>query len=111
MAARALVSMATIAAIGGFVVAAQAAEVADAVRGERLSQRWCAGCHMVTADQAKASPDAPSFAALANDPGRTAEGIADFLTLPGTTHSRMPDLQLSRVEILDIAAHIATLKK
>ncbi len=84
---------------------------ADPAKGRRLAERWCATCHLVSADQKAASADAPSFQALANAPGRTADGLADFLTLPGTTHSRMPDLALSRVEIDDVTAYIATLKK
>lgn len=97
-------------ALGG-VAAAAPAVPADPARGKRLAERWCASCHLVSAEQKSASADAPSFAALANTPGRTEDGIADFLTLPGTTHKRMPDLSLSRVEIDDIAAYIASLKK
>ena len=84
---------------------------ANPVNGKRLSERWCAACHVVSADQTRASADVPTFEALANAPTKTPDGIADFLTLPGTTHSKMPDLALSRVEIDDIAAYIATLKK
>ena len=91
--------------------AALAAEMGDAVRGERLAKRWCAACHVVTPEQTRAAADAPSFAGLANDPAKTSEGLVDFLTLPETTHSKMPDLALSRVEMLDIVAHIRSLKK
>lgn len=84
---------------------------ADPANGERLSRRWCAACHLIAADQTTASADAPSFQALADAPKKTPDGIADFLTLPGTTHSRMPDLALSRVEIDDITAYVASLKK
>jgi mono/diheme cytochrome c family protein len=90
---------------------ALAAEQGNAERGAMLAKRWCASCHVVDATQAKGSVDAPSFAALAAAPGKTAEGFADFLTMPGTTHSKMPDLQLSRVEISDIVAHILAQKK
>ncbi len=83
----------------------------DPANGERLSRRWCAPCHLVASDQTTASVDAPTFMGLANAPAKTTDGIADFLTLPGTTHSKMPDMALSRVEIDDIAAYIATLKK
>ena len=83
----------------------------DPANGERLSRRWCAPCHLVASDQKTASTDAPTFMALANAPTKTPDGIADFLTLPGTTHSKMPDMALSRVEIDDITAYIATLKK
>lgn len=88
-----------------------AAEVGDAARGAVLAERWCATCHVVAPGQAEASADAPSFAGLAAASGKTPEGIADFLTLPGTTHSKMPDLHLSRVEILDVVAYIGSLKK
>jgi len=90
---------------------ASAAEVGDAARGATLAKRWCATCHVVAADQATASADAPSFAGLASAPGKTAEGLTDFLTLPDTTHTKMPDLHLSRVEIIDIVAYIRTLAK
>lgn len=85
-----------------------AAETA-AARGEVLARRWCAACHVVSADQTKASSDAPSFFALTGDRARTAAGLADFLLLPGTTHSQMPDLHLSRVEIADIVAYVVSL--
>lgn len=88
----------------------QAAETA-AERGEILARRWCASCHVVTADQTTASSDAPSFFRLTGDRARTAAGLADFLLLPGTTHSQMPDLHLSRVEIADIVAYVVSLPK
>lgn len=102
------------AAIAALLVAVAADPViaaGDAARGERLARRWCAGCHLVAADQTRAAVDAPSFAALAGASNRTPEGIADFLALPGTTHSRMPDLALSRVEIDDLVAYLGTLKR
>lgn len=101
-------------ALAGVVVIASsalAAEQGNAERGAMLAKRWCASCHVVDVTQAKGSVDAPSFAALASSPGKTAEGLTDFLTMPGTTHSKMPDLQLSRVEISDIVAHILAQKK
>lgn len=100
-----------LAATPGPTPARAAGPIVDVAAGERLAKRWCAGCHLVAADQTTASVDAPSFASLANAPAKTAEGIADFLTLPGTTHTKMPDLSLSRVEIRDIVGYIATLKK
>ena len=100
-----------VAATGPALAAPPAPTPTDPANGERLSRRWCAPCHLVASDQTTASVDAPTFMALANASTRTPDGIADFLTLPGTTHSKMPDMALSRVEIDDIAAYIATLKK
>lgn len=81
----------------------------DAARGARLAERWCAACHLVAGGQKQAASDAPSFAALARPP-RTPEALADYLAMPGTTHARMPDLALSRVDIADIVAYVGTLK-
>lgn len=91
------------------LVCGPALAAGDVATGERLAKRWCAGCHLVAEGQGTASVDAPTFTGLAAT--RTAEAIGDFLTLPGTTHSKMPDMALSRVEIADIAAYIASLKK
>lgn len=90
---------------------APGAEKGIAARGEVLAKRWCADCHVVTADQAKASADAPSFFALTGEPIRSPEALAVYLALPDTVHARMPDLNLSRVEIADIVAYVASLKK
>lgn len=79
--------------------------------GEKLAKRWCASCHLVSPDQPSASADAPSFAALAAGPGRAPEALADRLALPDHGHSKMPDMALSRVEIGDITAYIASLAK
>ena len=112
---RSMVPTSALALVAGLAFAGTAlaapAVPADPAKGRRLAERWCASCHLVTAEQTSASADAPTFRAIADTPGRTTDGIADFLTLPGTTHSRMPDLSLSRVEIDDIAAYIASLKK
>lgn len=94
------------------VVLASTALAADgsASRGEVLAKRWCADCHVVTGDQARAASDAPSFFALTAGPVRTPETLAAYLALPEGAHSRMPDLHLSRVEIADIVAYAASLK-
>lgn len=83
----------------------------DPEHGAVLAKRWCSECHVVTADQVHAAADAPSFFVMTGDRARTASGLADFLLLPGTTHSAMPDLHLSRVEIADIVAYVVTLSK
>src|SRR6476646_7136121 len=37
-------------------------------QGENLVKRWCAGCHLVAADQKAARTDAPTFASVAARP-------------------------------------------
>lgn len=79
---------------------------ADAANGERLARRWCAECHVVAADQTRASADVPSFAALAARPELTDIAITAIFTAPDRAHSRMPAIDLSRPDIADLIAHI-----
>jgi mono/diheme cytochrome c family protein len=96
---------------GLIVVAALAitpACAADPDNGERLAQRWCAACHVVSATQRQTTTDqAPPFATIAKSPGFDAGKVALFLLDP---HPKMPDMGLSRTAAADLAAYIATLK-
>jgi mono/diheme cytochrome c family protein len=78
---------------------------ADADNGKRLAERWCASCHVVTADQKSASADAPPFASIAHTSGFNAEKLVFFLLEP---HPKMPSMSLTRNEENDIAAYIGT---
>jgi mono/diheme cytochrome c family protein len=92
----------------GIVVFALQAFAADPDNGERLAQRWCAACHVVTPVQTSTTTDqAPPFPVIAKMPGFDAAKIALFLLDP---HPKMPDMGLSRKEATDLAAYIATLK-
>jgi mono/diheme cytochrome c family protein len=96
----------------GFIVAAALvmtpAYAADPDNGERLAQRWCAACHVVSATQRQTTTDqAPPFATIAKSPGFDASKVALFLLDP---HPKMPDMGLSRSAAADLAAYIATLK-
>jgi mono/diheme cytochrome c family protein len=84
------------------------AVAADADHGAELARRWCASCHLVQEDQARASADVPSFAAIAAKSDFTPEKVAFFLLDP---HPKMPSFPLSRSEAGDIAAYIGTLRK
>ena len=83
-----------------------AAAPADAAHGEQLARRWCAACHIVSADQTHGADNAPAFVTIAKIPGLSADTIAQFLMDP---HPKMPDMQLSRDEAKDLAAYIASL--
>ena len=80
---------------------------ADVQHGKVLAQRWCAECHLVASDQARASADVASFASVARRPDFSAAQLAFFLLDP---HPKMPNLSLTRVEADDLAAYIASLK-
>lgn len=96
----------------GFVVLVSAVVATSTLaanpdQGETLVKRWCAGCHLVAADQKGATTEAPTFASVAKRPDFDAAKIAFFLVNP---HAKMANMQLSRDEAADIAAYIATLK-
>ncbi len=95
----------TLVLAGGLVAAvpAFASDHGDPKAGENIARLWCANCHTVAADQQLASPDAPSFASLANRPDITASGLSVFLVNP---HPPMPDMNLTRNEIADVIAYI-----
>ena len=98
----------TSAAIIGYafvLLAPAAASSADPAQGETIARRWCAPCHLVSADQKQASADVAPFAKVART--KTNAQIADFLTDP---HPKMPDLQLSRQQIADLVAYIRSLE-
>jgi mono/diheme cytochrome c family protein len=86
---------------------AGSAFAADANHGEAVVKRWCAACHVVAAGQ-KTSTEAPPFSTIAKRPDFDAAKIAFFLLEP---HPKMPNMQLSRVEVADVAAYIATLSR
>ena len=72
------------------------------------TKRWCASCHLVSADQQRASADVPPFAVIAQPPNFNPDRLAHFLLDP---HPKMPELPLSRTAADDIAAYIGSLKK
>jgi mono/diheme cytochrome c family protein len=85
-----------------------AAEAADANHGRTLARRWCATCHVVAANQQRATGEAPPFAVIAKRRDFNTTRLANFLLDP---HPKMPNMSLTRTEAADIAAHIATLAR
>jgi mono/diheme cytochrome c family protein len=73
--------------------------------GAELAQRWCTSCHVV--DHAGHGADAgPALPALLGDGQRTEDELRGWLAAP---HPPMPDFDLSRQEIEDIVAYLASL--
>jgi mono/diheme cytochrome c family protein len=89
--------------------AAEAQVHPDAKTGKKIAEKLCVGCHIVGAQPAGATvpADVPSFARIANKPGQTAASIAGAVVVP---HPPMPQTNLTREEIGDVAAYILTLK-
>jgi len=84
-----------------------AAVAADANHGRELAQRWCAACHIVSAEQKSGTTQAPPFSAIAKTPHFNVGRLAYFLLDP---HPKMPDMGLSRNDAADLAAYIAKQK-
>ena len=85
-----------------------AAAVGDPANGKKLATQWCASCHLVSAEQATATTEAPPFATLAQRSPEAVAGLEAFLADP---HPPMPKLNLSRDEIRDLVAYIASLRQ
>ena len=85
----------------------QATFAQNSENGERLSKRWCSGCHAIGSASGK-SHGAPSFAAIAARETINADMIASFLLMP---HATMPNPPLSREDAQDIARFILEMKK
>ena len=80
----------------------------DADYGRGLAIRWCGSCHLVTADQQRSMPGAPSFTKIARATDVTGDSLAHLLESP---HPKMAKLALSPSALDDIAAYIVSLKK
>ena len=81
----------------------------DAASGEALAKRLCSNCHIVGDEAASATvaADVPSFKSIANLPDQSPERIAGRIVVP---HPPMPQIEVTRNEIRDLAAYIMSLK-
>ena len=77
-------------------------------RGYALAQKFCTNCHVID-DSSDATVPAgiPAFRGIANKPSQTGQNIMNVLIKP---HAPMPDLHLSRDEIIDIISYLETLR-
>ena len=82
--------------------------IGDAAVGKRLAETWCASCHLISAEQASATTEAPPFATIAERQPGAYGWIEAFLADP---HPPMPNLSLTRAEIRDLTAYIASLAR
>jgi mono/diheme cytochrome c family protein len=82
---------------------------ADIASGGALARQLCVNCHVVAPGEAGTAVTAgiPSFKAVANKPGQTVEKVQDFVLNP---HPPMPQVQLTNIELANLAAYILSLK-
>jgi mono/diheme cytochrome c family protein len=71
--------------------------------GEKIAQRWCAACHVISNNQASASADVPTFDAIAEKYGQSFEAFEALLADP---HPDMPQMVLTRQDIRNLLAYI-----
>jgi cytochrome c len=76
-------------------------------RGRELALKLCTGCHAVSRDSPVRRSDVPSFPAIAERPGVSAEQLAGRIIIP---HPAMPGVPLTINEIRDLVAFITSLK-
>lgn len=83
---------------------------ADTATGKKLAEALCSNCHIVAPGQGQGTVTAgvPSFMAVAQKEAQTPEKIAGYIIIP---HPPMPEIQLTRHDIANIAAYIMTLKE
>ena len=79
----------------------------DPVEGGRIAERWCSSCH-VASNRSGGTDAVPTLESISNDPRRSPEWVRQWLNDP---HPPMPDLSLTRAEIRDLLAYIASLRR
>jgi cytochrome c len=87
------------------IYAAAPAGAADVQAGQRLTQQWCANCHLV-GNANRGSDAVPTLPTIAQRHGQDRQWLRGWLTSP---HPPMPNFNLSRQEIDDISAYLAGL--
>jgi hypothetical protein len=82
----------------------------DPASGHRPAEKLRVSCYIVDKEAEKGTvlPYVPSFATIEKRPNQTIEAIAGRIVIP---HPPMPNIQLSRAEIADLAAYILSLKQ
>jgi mono/diheme cytochrome c family protein len=84
----------------------------DPQKGRQLALEACVSCHIVAADQdiKPLVPNyGPSFFAVANKPGTTAQSLSGFLAHQHRL-ANMPAPQLTAPQIADVTSYILTLR-
>ncbi|RAI04007.1 cytochrome C552 [Acuticoccus sediminis] len=91
----------------GAVSAGTPASAQDrAARGKALAETWCVRCHAIGEPQPSALSDAPSFEALASQPGFGSKHLANVLVAP---HPVMPEFPLTNDDLAALEAYMQSL--
>ena len=83
-------------------------KIGEPLNGLKLARTLCAACHLIgEPPNSTTAADIPSFPSIADRPDQSAERLSNWLIEP---HLPMPNLHLTRTEILDLSAYILTLR-
>jgi len=84
------------------------AHAGSAANGQRLTRSLCTNCHIVEPGGAskQGTADVPSFMAVAKKAAQTTGKVEAYILNP---HPPMPQVQLTKAELADVAAYIMTL--
>ena len=116
---RSAINLAALICFCGAAVAAQTPSNDKAIRaGHTIAVTTCISCHVVSPNQSikpVLGPGIPSFAAIANRPGTTAESLAQAMKVarwhdPGMTPTLLPMSHISDQGRAQVAAYIMSLR-
>jgi mono/diheme cytochrome c family protein len=97
------------AVLAALTAPAPAANADDVAKGQELATALCAACHLNPGQGEKRGPmGVPSFAAVANRPLQTFDGIVGWLK---SVPPMMPNHHLTQDEMYALAAYIMSLRE
>jgi mono/diheme cytochrome c family protein len=79
----------------------------DLQAGFTYAKEVCANCHAIVSNETSPVPEAPPFAEIANQPGRSAKALLVWMQ---TQHPTMPNITLEREDLRDVIAYILSHK-
>ena len=79
----------------------------NAAAGQRLAEKWCVQCHVITRSNYAGWTNAPSFPAIADRPNTTRTSLMTIIEGP---HLDMLHMPRDPTEAADLAAYIFSLK-
>ena len=91
------------------LAAASAAQAGDAAKGRATAEEFCVRCHVVDPAQTSGSDTAPPFRDVAKNPAWT--DAARLMAQLADPHPAMPGFTLSRQEVSNLIAYLATLRE